>query len=97
MDKRIKCRIPGCTAMFRDKLQEVMHMANSWHCASCGFSDGKELTEANLNQICALCLTATSNITYYRVDFKKRCYVAIEKGQVQRFVKKEHGKWVHHG
>jgi hypothetical protein len=97
MGKPIKCRIPGCSAHFRDKLQATMHTANTWHCGMCGMSDGRELTYENLNQVCSLCVTATSNIEYYRVDFKRKCYVAIKAGKVQDFVKKEQGKWVHHG
>lgn len=97
MGKLIKCRIPGCKAMFSDEQQSMLHTATDWHCAICGMSDGSEMTMENVDRACTFCITATTKIDYYRVDFKSKCYVVFKAGKVARFVKKEEGKWVSYG
>ena len=97
MAKGINCRIPGCKMTFVDELQAVMHSANTWHCVVCGFSDGKELTKENLNESCPFCVTKLEKLTYYKVDFIRKCYTAFKDGKIQRFVAKEKDKWVSYG
>lgn len=97
MDKAISCNIPGCKATFRDALQMQLHTANTYHCPMCGFSDGKELTAENQNKICPFCVTLTAKLSYYKVDFKRKCYLKFKEGKLERFVAQEKGKWVSYG
>lgn len=97
MDKQIKCRIHGCKAKFADNNQMLLHTANSYHCPMCGFSDGQELTAENQNKVCPFCVTLTEKLIYYKVDFVRKCYITFKNGKLERFVNKEHGKWVSYG
>lgn len=84
-----KCSILGCNLEFVTTEQAELHAATTWHCISCGFSDGKELSIENLSTSCEHCLSTKRKCI--RVDFKRKAYVVDG-----RLSMKERGRWVHY-
>ena len=82
------CRIPNCTLKFSDELQRSLHEATTWHCISCGFSDGSDLMRINSMEelhciLCTLCAKWQAIVdprgSVIVVDFKHKRYRRLIK------------------
>lgn len=83
-----KCRVPGCSIKFNDIVQRNLHEATTWHCLTCGFSDGSDLMRVKkIEELeCTLCLFDRVGQPKFEptcitilVDFKTKRYKRVEK------------------